>query len=206
MKNAIFAIIVLATTASLNAQSPQGLSDARKLYDSGKYREAVSAADGAAAAAEDTGPRLLYLKALSYQKLANGDGAKAAYQELAGNANPAWAAIGRSGVATIDKNFDEAAATAGEAVEQGGSLPEAHYQRGIVLAFRREFADAAREFDSATMLDSTFAAAHYYGGLAEYRANRLDRMANHFEAFLKLAPNAPERGEVESIMRTVRGR
>jgi hypothetical protein len=31
-------------------------------------------------------------------------------------------------------------------------------------------------------------------------------MATHFEAFLKLAPNAPERAEVESIMRTVRGR
>jgi hypothetical protein len=40
----------------------------------------------------------------------------------------------------------------------------------------------------------------------EYRANHPDRMANHFEQFLKLAPDAPERPEVTQIMRTVRGR
>ena len=39
-----------------------------------------------------------------------------------------------------------------------------------------------------------------------YRANRPDRMAIHFEQFLKLAPEAPERPEVLQIMRTVRGR
>mgnify|MGYP003346377957 CR=1 FL=1 len=47
---------------------------------------------------------------------------------------------------------------------------------------------------------------HYYGGLAHYRANRPDRMAIHFEQFLKAAPEAPERAEVTEIMRTVRGR
>jgi hypothetical protein len=39
-----------------------------------------------------------------------------------------------------------------------------------------------------------------------YRAKRPDRMANHFEQFLKLAPEAPERPEVIQIMRTVRGK
>jgi hypothetical protein len=39
-----------------------------------------------------------------------------------------------------------------------------------------------------------------------YEAKRVDRMATYFENFLKLAPNAPERPAVESIMRTVRGR
>jgi hypothetical protein len=31
-------------------------------------------------------------------------------------------------------------------------------------------------------------------------------MASHFELFVKLAPQAPERPEVESILRTLRGR
>jgi hypothetical protein len=39
-----------------------------------------------------------------------------------------------------------------------------------------------------------------------YKAKRIDRMAVYFENFLKLAPNAPEKPAVESIMRTVRGR
>jgi len=45
--------------------------------------------------------------------------------------------------------------------------------------------------------------AHYYGGLMHYRANRPDRMANHFDYFLKLAPEAPERPEVMQIMKTI---
>jgi len=65
---------------------------------------------------------------------------------------------------------------------------------------------AAAEFDAAAMLNPTNAYAHYYGGLMHYRANRPDRMAIHFEQFLKLAPDAPERPEVTQIMRTVRGR
>ena len=206
MRNGILAIIVLAAAGLLGAQTPQTLPEVRRLYEAGKYRDTVTAVDQAAAAAEDTTPRLVYLKALSEQKLDNDDGARESYRRLADMAHPAWSAIGRSALATMAKDFDEAKTAANEGVEQGGSLPEAYYQRGIVLAFRREFPDAARDFDTATMLDSSFAAAHYYGGLAEYRAKRLDRMAAHFEAFLKLAPNAPERPEVDSIMRTVRGR
>jgi hypothetical protein len=48
--------------------------------------------------------------------------------------------------------------------------------------------------------------AHYNAGMNFYKASRVDRMAVYFENFLKLAPNAPERPAVESIMRTVRGR
>jgi len=55
-------------------------------------------------------------------------------------------------------------------------------------------------------LDPTFAAAYYYAGLASSRVKRIDLMANNFGLFIKLAPNAPERPEVESILRTVRGR
>jgi hypothetical protein len=42
--------------------------------------------------------------------------------------------------------------------------------------------------------------------MMHYRANRHDLMAIRFEQFLKLAPEAPERPEVQSIMRTLRGR
>ena len=51
-----------------------------------------------------------------------------------------------------------------------------------------------------------FAYAHYYAGLSHYRVGRTDKMAAAFEHFLTLAPKAPERPQVESIMRTLRGR
>jgi len=75
-----------------------------------------------------------------------------------------------------------------------------------VLAKRQEWQAAATEFDRVTEINPSNAYAHYYGGLMHYRANRPDRMANHFEQFLKLAPEAPERPEVTQIMKTVRGR
>lgn len=203
MRYAMFVVAGVAALVTLNAQ---GLSDVRRLYDAGKFKEVITAVEDAAAAAEETAPRLQYLEALSQEKLKDDDAARQIYRRLAEGAQPAWAAIGRSALALMDKKLDDALESANQAVEHDDSLSEAHYQRGIVLMTRREYGDAAGTFDKATALDRLFAAAHYYGGLAEYRAKRIDRMATHFEAFLKLAPNAPERPEVESIMRTVRGR
>ena len=48
--------------------------------------------------------------------------------------------------------------------------------------------------------------AHYEAGMAYYKAKRVDKMAVYFENFLKLAPAAPERPAVLSIMKTVRGK
>ena len=92
-----------------------------------------------------------------------------------------------------------------QAVQMAGGLSEAHYQVGLVLAKRQDWREAAEAFDRAVDLNPANAYAHYYGGLMQYRAGRPDRMANHFEQFLKLAPEAPERPEVLQIMRTVRG-
>lgn len=201
MRHAVLLSFLLTASATLRAQD---LSDVRRLYDAGKFKEVISAVQQSAA--EDTTPRLQYLVALSHEKLKNVDAARQAYQRLAEGDVFAWAAIGRSALALLDKQFDEALEAAEQAIEGGAALPEAHYQRGLVLMMRRQWGDAAAAFGKATTLDPAFAAAHYYGGLAESRANRIDRMAAHFEAFLKLAPTAPERPEVESIMRTVRGR
>jgi tetratricopeptide (TPR) repeat protein len=85
-------------------------------------------------------------------------------------------------------------------------MAEAHYQLGLVYAKRQEWPQAAAEFDRVLQINPSNGYAHYYAGLMEYRANHPDRMANHFEQFLKLAPDAPERPEVTQIMRTVRGR
>ena len=39
-----------------------------------------------------------------------------------------------------------------------------------------------------------------------YQLKRIDKMAVFFERFLKLAPNAPERPAIESLMRSIGGR
>lgn len=184
----------------------QTATDVRQLYDAGKYREVVEALDQATVEA-DKASRLQYLAAQSYDKLNDAEAARRTYQRLAdiGEETP-WASIGRSALALMDKQFDEALGSADQAVRLAATLPEAHYQRGIVLMARKEYGDATDAFTKATELDPGFAAAHYYAGLASYRVKRIDLMANHFETFVRLAPSAPERPEVESILRTLRGR
>jgi len=191
--------LALALTAG------QAVADVRQLYDAGKYREVVGALEQATAEA-DKASRLQYLAAQSYDKLNDADAARRTYQRLADIGGDPWASIGRSAVQLMDNQFDEALGSADQAVRLAASLPEAHYQRGVALMARKEYGDAVNAFTKAVQLDPAFAAAHYYAGLANYRAKRIDLMTNHFEMFIKLAPNAPERPEVESILRTVRGR
>lgn len=155
----------------------------------------------------DKASRLQYLLAQSYDKLKDAEAARRTYQRLAdGGGETPWASIGLSAVQLMDMQFDEALASSDRAVRMAAALPEAHYQRGIVLMFRKEYGDAVDAFTQATRIDPRSAAAYYYAGLANSRVKRIDLMANNFSMFIKLAPNAPERPEVESILRTVRGR
>ena len=199
-------IAIVVLTLVLPVQSAQMLTDARRLYDAGKYREAIDAVSSASREGP-TEARSLYLVAHSYEKLNDADGAKRVYEQLAnrGDDDP-WRFVGRSALSLKQRHLADALTAANDAVARGPSIPEAYYQLGLVYSFREDFAKAAAAFDRTTQLDPAFAYAHYYAGLSYYKAKRIDLMASHFEAFLKLASEAPERPEVESIMRTVRGR
>ena len=192
-------LIALALTLAAG----QTVADVRQLFDAGRYQEVVRAADPAAA---DGDPGLQFLAAQSLAKLKDDDGARRAYARLAESREEPWGAIGKSAVQVIDRQLDEALASADQAVRVGESVAEAHYQRGVVLMARKDYADAADALAKAIRLAPTLAAAYYYAGLANSRIKRIDLTANDFEMFIKLAPNAPERPEVESILRTVRGR
>ena len=106
----------------------------------------------------------------------------------------------------IDGNADEAINAARTAVERDGDLAEAHFQLGRALDAKGENAQAADAFAKAAERNPQMAYAHYQAGMSFYKAKRVDKMAVYFENFLKLAPNAPERPAVQSIMKTVRGR
>jgi tetratricopeptide (TPR) repeat protein len=173
--------------------------DPRKLFESGKYQAVVERV------AEDESPAAQYLKGLAHLKLNQNDEAKNAFGRLE-RGDDAWKAIGVSAIALVDGNRDGALEAARTAVERNAGLAEAHYQLGRVLEARGERPAAADAFARATQANPQMAYAHFYAAMNYYEAKRVDRMATYFENFLKLAPNAPERPAVESIMRTVRGR
>jgi tetratricopeptide (TPR) repeat protein len=185
--------VLLAAAGRSTAQE-----DARKLFESGKYQAVVeqSASDGS--------PAAQYLKGLAHLKLNQPDAAKEAFGRL--DADGAWKSVGQSASALADGNQDAALAAAQAAVAANAGLAEAQYQLGVVLEAKGDRAGAADAFVKATKANPQMAYAHYFAGMNFYEAKRVDQMAVYFENFLKLAPNAPERPAVESIMRTVRGR
>jgi len=190
---------VLTFTAS--AVFAQNASQVQKLFEAGEYQRVVEVAQ------PDADPAVLYTAAQSHQKLGENDQALQTYGALASrDEGDVWHFIGLSAQQLMQDDTEGAVASARQAVAMNGGMAEAHYQLGLVLAKRQEWASAATEFDRVTEINPSNAYAHYYDGLMQYRANRPDRMANHFEQFLKLAPDAPERPEVTQIMKTVRGR
>jgi tetratricopeptide (TPR) repeat protein len=198
MRTTIAALVFAIAPALASAQSA---GEVQKLFEAGRFQQVI---DAAPANAE---PAVLYMAAQSQQKLGADAQAVTLYSRLAESPeSDPWHFVGESGRLLVQGQVDPAADAAQHAVEMAGGLAEAHFQLGLVLARRESWQMAASEFDTAAMINPANAYAHYYGGLMHYRANRPDRMAIHFEQFLKLAPDAPERPEVMQIMRTVRGR
>jgi tetratricopeptide (TPR) repeat protein len=195
----LIALLSLTVALATAAQEPTP----QKLFESGKYQEAIDKVRAHADAPQDQ----IYLRALAHRKLDQNDDAKEALSKLAsaGDSN-AWGQIGKSGTALVDGNLDDAEAAAKKAVAVDENLAAARYQLGLVESARNNQPQAAEAFAKAAELDPQMAYAHYEAGMAFYKSKRVDRMAVYFENFLKLAPNAPEKPAVQSIMRTIRGR
>jgi tetratricopeptide (TPR) repeat protein len=190
-------MLTVAVTAAAQDATPQ------KLFESGKYQEAIDKVKGSSDAPQDQ----VYLRALSHRKLNQNDDAKQAFESLSGaGEGSVWREIGRSGTALVEGNLDAAQEAGRKAVEIDGNSAQARYQLGLVESARNDQPKAAEAFAKAAELDPQMAYAHYEAGMAFYKAKRVDRMAVYFENFLKLAPDSPEKPAVQSIMRTVRGR
>lgn len=206
LTKAILAVAALLAGAGVLAQEvpgapPRPAAEIRELFEAGQYQQVIEAAG------PEAEPAIIYAAVLSHQKLGAADQASEMAARLAAlPPENGWHFVGLSASQLSSNQIDEALASAESAVTIAGSLPQAHHQRGLVLARRQAWREAALAFDREAELDPMEAYAFYYGGLAHYRANRSDLMAVRFERFLKLAPKAPERPEVMQIMRTIRGR
>lgn len=186
----------------LLGQATPDLATVRGWFEAGQHEQvaAVSLTDASA-------PGVVYLVAQSHDRLGRAAEARAVYTRLAGRPQTdPWHFIGRSGELLADNQVTEAVDTARQAVGLTPTMAEAQFQVGLAEAQRRNYAQAATAFEASIAQDPMAAYAHYYAGLSYYRAERIDLMAKFFESFLTLAPSAPERTQVESIMRTVRGR
>lgn len=175
------------------AQKPE----VQRLFQSGSYEKAVDAArDGDAASA--------YVAAQSLLKMEQPDRAREQLSRLREGDNPAWRQIAESAEAVIAGDAGRGVELARQAIEADEGNPFAHYQLGVAASRANDWGTAVSGFTGAITRKPDFAYAHYYAGLAYQRQRQLPKTAEHFDAFLRLAPDAPERSAVVAILRTIK--
>lgn len=200
---AIIAMSVAVATggADLAAQEP---ASPQALFEAGRYDEALRAIDEARTRT-GTSPEAAYLAVQVLDRLERPAQARTEIDGLS-QFGEVWRAIGDSARDVLDGNLPPAIEAGTRATTLAPDLFYAHYQLGLAQRAAEHWQAAADAFERATQIKPDFAYAHYYAGQAYSRVQRIDRTAEHFQYFLKLAPMAPERLAVESIMRTLRGR
>ena len=191
----------IVAVAAVLAWSGSALADQRpevqRLFQSGSYEQAVEAA-------RDADPASTFLAAQSLLKLDRSDRAVAELTRLRASDNPSWRLIGESAEALVANDAGRAIELARRAVEADGGNPFAQYQLGLAASKASDWGTAVAGFTKAVELKPDFAYAHYYSALAYQRQRQLPKTAEHFDAFLRLAPDAPERSAVVAILRTIK--
>ena len=196
----IILLAALSVSIGLGAQAPEDTP--QKLFEAGRYGEALGAVAAMGPAAP---PASIYLAGQSRLRLSQIAEARADFGNLSGVGNP-WPLIGQSATALVDGNHALAIQHATQATEIAPAELYAHFQLGLAHSAAEQWEPAAAAFETAIGIDPTFAYSYYYAGLAHSRLRRVDQMATRLEYFLTLAPDAPEHSAVMTLMRSVRGR
>jgi tetratricopeptide (TPR) repeat protein len=195
-KRSILVLVALALCGSSTAAAEQK-ADVQRLFQSGAYEQAVDAA-------RDGDPASTYLAAQALIKLDRNDAAVAEYTRLRGGDNAAWRLIAESGEAVLANDAGRGVELARRATEEDGGNPFAHYQLGLAASKAQDWGTAVAALSRSVELKPDLAYGHYYAALALQRQRQLSKAAQHFDAFLRLAPDAPERSAVLAIMRTLK--
>jgi tetratricopeptide (TPR) repeat protein len=210
------AMIVTAATVLRGQELLAPVSPAQQAFEAGQYDQALKAI-GEMRTKGSAGLPETFLAAHVLLRQDQKDKAKEEFEKLASGENPVMRLVGESSRALVDDDRDKSLELAAKAVDQaksGGDENDparkmrefyAQYQLGLIRTKREDWAGAAEAFNRAGELNPGFAYAHYYAGLAYSRVKRPDQVAKHLEMFLKLAPKAPERSAVQSILRSIRG-
>lgn len=192
------ALIVWMTPAvAANGDAAGQKPEVQRLFQSGDYEQVVEAS-------RDDDPASIYLAAQALLKMNQMDGVAAQFARLRRNGERGWQLVGASGEALAAGDAGRAVDLARQATEADGDNPYAFYQLGLSASKGSDWGGATAAFNRTIALKPDFAYAHYYAALAAQRQRQLPKAGEHFEAFLRLAPEAPERPAVQAIMRSLK--
>ena len=177
------------------------MNSAQGLYESGRYREVIDSVN-----AGDRSAQALWFAAQSSLRLGQREDAASQFAQLPQvGGNPAWQAVSDLALSLLRDNPEEIDRARGAAAAFPAD-PFVQYELGLAHTRRNDLTAAAQAFDRSAQADPRFAYAYYSSGIAYDRLNRSDLAISRLEMFEQLAPEAPERPEVTSILRTVRAR
>lgn len=201
-----FACAILSS-AALQAQKLRGV----ELYEAKEYSQAAQDLKKTVEESPDNLTARYYLGMALLQMEKDGEAEEqlqAARQllekrkDLDPKAEQIELAMGRAQMG--QKEYTKAREALDKAKELSPESAEVFMYRGKLEVTREDYAAAAKELDTALKLDPRMAYAHYYAGIAAANLKRPDKMVEHFQYFLKLAPGAPEVPKVKSYLRSVR--
>jgi len=86
------------------------------------------------------------------------------------------------------------------ALENGFDPVLTNHQIALGYLYDKQWEPARLAFDTVIEADPLFAPAYYYRGMAWDKLGRKDNLLIDMDAFLSLAPNAPEAGRARSIL------
>jgi tetratricopeptide (TPR) repeat protein len=186
----MFAFVAVAANQEQSVQ---------KLIERGALEQAVERAG-----AEGGNPESTFLAAFALIKMNDNGAAGERYGQLRDQGDDSWKAIGEAGGKLLARDVEGAMDAANRAVAANEGNPYAHYQLGIVATRQNNYQRALEAFTRATELKSDFAYAHYYAADAAQRLKQTPKAVQHYTAFIRLAPDAPEKPAVQSLLRTLR--
>jgi tetratricopeptide (TPR) repeat protein len=199
---AVLSLLALSQLLPLIAEDK--LSQAIELYESKKYRDAETTLREVLVE-DSSNSRARHTLGLVLLELDNAGEAAAELQkavELGPATDKLQVDLARANVKL--KEWDKAEAALKAAEEIKSDNPDIPYYRGMVAAAHKDYAASAANFEKAIELNPNNAYAHYYAGLAYNALKRSDKTVQHLDAFLRLAPDAPEAKKVQSLLRSFR--
>ena len=195
MASFAFAALLAAPVWAVNID--QGVEQLKKHH----FTQAESSLQGAPA--EDVRGQLALGYALAANKKFNEANAAIEKAEQAGASEAQVKAV-RAAVLIGQRDVPGAQKMTDEAIAADPEHADAYHYRGQIRINNKDFQGAAADLEKAIELDPTQPYNHYYAGMAYNGLKRPDKMVEHLQIFLRMAPDSPDAAKVQSLLRAFR--
>lgn len=193
----VCAVAALLAVPAWSANVDQGVKE----YHKHQYAKAENSLKGVAA---DDARGQLYLGRTLAAAKKTGEANAAIDKAGAAGATEAQVKTAQAAVAIEARDVAQAERLLNEAIEADADYADAYHYRGQVRLSKKDFQGAAADLEKAIQLNPTQPYNHYYAGMAYNGLKRPDKMVEHLQIYVKMAPDSPDADKVQSLLRAFR--